>query len=133
MLTVTRGGSRILFRRVSTRLLLYFNTNKPHSFVCLFFCRIPVVLENSGSSQGVGGVRTPCALHLDPPLVTDVSATCAVVIFRVKVSRITSVDGIKLWLLTCLVNRPLPSSKNPHFQTEAKRTTFLVEMSNCNL
>ena len=32
--------------------------------------------------------------------VTDVSATCAVVIFSVKVSCTTSVDGIKLWLLT---------------------------------
>ena len=32
--------------------------------------------------------------------VTDVSITCAVVIFRVKKSCITSVDGIKLWLLT---------------------------------
>ena len=31
--------------------------------------------------------------------VTDVSTTCAVVIFRVKVSCITSVDGIVLWLL----------------------------------
>ena len=43
--------------------MLYFNTNKPHSF----FCRIPVVLENRRSSQG-GGVRTPCTLPLDPPL-----------------------------------------------------------------
>ena len=33
-----------------TRLLLYFNTNKPHSF---FFGRIPV--ENLRSSQGGGG------------------------------------------------------------------------------
>ena len=31
--------------------------------------------------------------------VTDVSTTCAVVIFTVKVSSITSVDGIILWLL----------------------------------
>ena len=31
--------------------------------------------------------------------VTDVSTTCVVVIFRVKVSCITSVDGIILWLL----------------------------------
>ena len=29
----------------------------------------------------------------------DVSTNCAVVIFRVKVSCITSVDGIILWLL----------------------------------
>ena len=32
--------------------------------------------------------------------VTGVSTTCAVVIFRVKVSCITSVDGTNLWLLT---------------------------------
>ena len=50
-----RGGSRIFFRRGCTRLLLYFNTNKPHGF----FCRIPVVLENRRSSQGGGGVRPP--------------------------------------------------------------------------
>ena len=46
----TRGGSRIFFRRGCTRLLLYFNTNKPHSF----FGRIPVVLENRRSSRGGG-------------------------------------------------------------------------------
>ena len=28
----SRGGSRIFFRRGCTRLLLFFNTNKPHSF-----------------------------------------------------------------------------------------------------
>ena len=44
----SRGGSRNFFRRGCTCLLLYFNTNKPHSF---FFCRIPVVLENRRSSQ----------------------------------------------------------------------------------
>ena len=37
------------FRRGCTRFLLYFNTNKPHTF---FFCRIPGVLENRRSSQG---------------------------------------------------------------------------------
>ena len=62
----SRGGSRIFFRRGCTCLLLYFNTNKPHSF--LFFCRIPVVLENRRSSQRGAGVRTPCTLPLDPPL-----------------------------------------------------------------
>ena len=54
---VHRGGSRIFFRRGCTRLLLYFNTNKPHSF---FFCRIPVVLENCRSSRSEGGA-TPGA------------------------------------------------------------------------
>ena len=28
-----------------------------------------------------------------------------------------------------VVNRPFPSSKNPHFQSEAKCTTFHVKMS----
>ena len=61
-----RGGSRIFFRRGCTRLLLYFNTNKPHIFS--FFCRIPVILENRRSSQG-GGVRTLYTLPLDLPLL----------------------------------------------------------------
>ena len=57
----SRGGSRIFFRRGCTRLLLYFNTNKPHSF---FFGRIPVVLENRRSSQWGGGGAHP--LHPTP-------------------------------------------------------------------
>ena len=57
-----RGGSRIFFRRGCTRLLLCFNTNKPHSF--FFFCRIPVALENCRSSQrGREGVHP---LHPPP-------------------------------------------------------------------
>ena len=28
-----------------------------------------------------------------------------------------------------VVNKPLPSSKNPHIQNQAKYTTFLVKMS----
>ena len=32
LLKAVRGGSRIFFRRGCTRLLLYFNTNKPQSF-----------------------------------------------------------------------------------------------------
>ena len=55
-----RGGSRIFFRRGCTRLLLYFNTDKPHSF----FCRILVVLENRRSSRGGGGGAHP--LHPPP-------------------------------------------------------------------
>ena len=34
VLTRVGGGSRIFFRRGCTCLLLYFNTNKPHSFFC---------------------------------------------------------------------------------------------------
>ena len=34
--------------------------------------------------------------------------------------------GVPRWNI---VNRPLPSSKNPHFQNEARCTTFLVKMS----
>ena len=49
-----QGGIHDFFRRGCTRLLLYFNTNKPHSF----FCRIPVVLEAVGHLRG-GGVAPP--------------------------------------------------------------------------
>ena len=59
---VIRGGSWILLGGGALVSCVYFNTNKPHS------CRIPVVLENRRSSAG-GGVRTPCTLPLDPPLV----------------------------------------------------------------
>ena len=62
--TITGADPGFFFRRGCTRLLLYFNTNKPHSF--FFFGRIPVVLENRRSSQGEEGVRTPCTLPLDP-------------------------------------------------------------------
>ena len=37
--------------------------------------------------------------------LTDVSTTCPLVIFRVTVNCITSVDAVKLWLLTWLVNQ----------------------------
>ena len=63
----TQGRIQDFFRRGCTRLLLYFNTNKPNSFF-FFFCRIPVVLENRSLSQEGGGVHTPCTLHLDAPL-----------------------------------------------------------------
>ena len=57
-----KGGSRIFFRRGCTRLLLYFNTNKPHFFLQNTSCiRKPQVIS--------GGVRTPCTLPLDLPLL----------------------------------------------------------------
>ena len=52
--------------------MLYFNTNKPQSFVfffVFFFCRIPVVLENRRYLKG--GVCTPCTLPLDLPLIVS--------------------------------------------------------------
>ena len=64
---IFRGGSRIFFRRGGTRLLLYFNINKNHivsfSLQNTSWIRKPQVI-----SEG-GGVRTPCTLPLDPPLI----------------------------------------------------------------
>ena len=54
-----QGRIQDFFRRGCTRLFLYFNTNKPH----IFFCRIPVVLENRRSSQEEGGCHL---LHPSP-------------------------------------------------------------------
>ena len=68
LVTCTQGRIQDFFEEGCTCLLLYFNTNKPHSF--FFFCRIPVVLENCRPSQGRGGeVCTLCTLPLDLPLV----------------------------------------------------------------
>ena len=50
--------------------LVSCSTSTPINHIVSFFCRIPVVLENRRSSQG--GVRTPCTLPLDPPLVCNV-------------------------------------------------------------
>ena len=64
-----QGRIQDFFRRGCTRLLLYFNPNKPHSF---FFCRIPVVLEHRRSSQGEGEGAHP--LHPSPwsaPVLND--------------------------------------------------------------
>ena len=64
-----RGGSRIFFRRGCSRLLLYFNTNKPFGFFFLqntscICIRKPQVISGGGR----GGARTPSALPLDPLL-----------------------------------------------------------------
>ena len=45
-----------------------------------------------------------CNVGLLLMTVTAILTTCVVIIFRVKVSCIMLVDGIKLWLLTWLVN-----------------------------
>ena len=45
------------------------STSTPINHTAFFFGRIPVVLENRRSSQGGEGVRTPCTLPLDPPLI----------------------------------------------------------------
>ena len=64
-LSKNRGGSRIF---LGVGALVSCCTSTPiNQIVFLFFCRIPVVLENRRSSRG-GGVRTPCTLPLDPPL-----------------------------------------------------------------
>ena len=60
-----QGQIQDFFRKGCTRLLLYFNTNKPDSFV--FF------LQNTSGIWKpqviLGGVRTPCTLPLDLSLV----------------------------------------------------------------
>ena len=62
-MALCRGGSRIFFRRGCSRRLHYFNANKPHFFLQNTSCiRKPQVISG-------GGVRTPCTLPLDLPLL----------------------------------------------------------------
>ena len=51
---VSRGGSRIFFRRGCIRLLLYFNTNKPHSF---FFAEYTSCIRKQQVILGGGGAH----------------------------------------------------------------------------
>ena len=53
---IIRGGSRIFFRRGCTRLLLYFNTNKPHSF---FFLRNTSCIRKPQVISGGEGCAPP--------------------------------------------------------------------------
>ena len=60
MFSLVRGGSRIFFRRGCTRLLLYFNTNKPHSF---FFSQNTSCIRKPQVISGGGGAHP---LHPPP-------------------------------------------------------------------
>ena len=59
--SVFRGRSRIFFRRGCTPLLLYFNTNKPHSF---FFLQNTSCIRKLQVISGGGGGAHP--LHPPP-------------------------------------------------------------------
>ena len=63
---ICRGGSRIFLRRGCTRLLLYFNTNKPHSF---FLQNTSCIRKPQVISEGGGGVGHP--LHPPPRSAPD--------------------------------------------------------------
>ena len=64
--TMSRGGSRIFFRRGCTRLLFYFNTNKPHSF--FFVQNTSCIRKPHVISGGEGGAHP---LHPPPRSIPD--------------------------------------------------------------
>ena len=65
---IWQGRIQDFFRRGCSRLLLYFNTNKPH----IFFLQNTSCIRKPQVISG-GGVRTPCTLPLNPPLVFELS------------------------------------------------------------
>ena len=69
MIILSSGGSRIFFRRGCTRLLLYFNTNKPHSF--FFFLQNTSCIRKPQVISGGGGAHP---LH-PPPRTAPVIIT----------------------------------------------------------
>ena len=67
-----RGGSRIFFRRGCTRLFLYFNTNKPHSFFlqntsCI---KKPQVISGGGG-EGAHPLHPSPRSAPEPPPVSE--------------------------------------------------------------
>ena len=91
ILPTCRGGSRIVFRRGCTRLLLYFNSNKPHSF---FFwqntscIRKPRVISGEGAHPLHPPPRSAPDMHnkiINTVLLVPVENSkveCSVIIFR---------------------------------------------------
>ena len=84
-----RGGSRILFRRGCTRLLLYFNTNKPHRF---FLQNTSCIRKLQVISEG-RRVRNPCTLSLDPPLRKKLITHSSTFMYCYHSRAITSTDN----------------------------------------
>ena len=64
--------------------------------------------------------------------VTDVSTSCVVAIFRVKESCITSVDGIKLWLLTLTRRAQLLCDSPDSLQDETDYLKNVFSKNNYN-
>ena len=85
-----RGGSRIFFRRGCTRLLLYFNSNKPHSF---FLAEYQLYQKTAGHLRGWGGSHP---LHPPP--------RSAPVAFRDCLSKLKSYRElcVQPWLNLCI-------------------------------
>ena len=102
---LVRGGSRIFFTTGCTRLLLYFNTNKPYIYIYIyiyiyffFFGRIPVVLENRRSSQGGGGGGG--AHHLHPPPRS--APACSKSMLLLNFPTFSFFLSLNTWFLFCL-------------------------------
>ena len=64
--------------------------------------------------------------------MTDVSTSCVVAIFRVKESCITSVDGIKLWLLTLTRRAQLLCDSPDSLQDETDYLKNVFSKNNYN-
>ena len=61
---VSRGGSRIFFRRGCTRLLLYFKT--PINHIVFFFAEYQLYKKTAGHPKGGGGGEGAHPLHPPP-------------------------------------------------------------------
>ena len=88
----------------------------------------PGVISKVGLGWVWSSERTQSWIGLLLLTVTGVSTTCAVVIFRVKVSCITSVDGIILWLFIWLINY-VAMLLVTSFWTKANRTMVIPRTS----
>ena len=68
MFTLYRGGSKIFFRRGA---LVSCSTSTPINHIVFFLQNTSCIRKPAGhlGGEGGGGLRTPCTLPLDPPLL----------------------------------------------------------------
>ena len=108
-------------------ILLYYHTTilsleaKRQLVFCLFVCFCDLGIDNKLSRVNASSSKPIMPIVWGKNVYPGQTKTHA------SLPSCKQLDLRITWMTT--LNRPLPSSKNSHFQNEAKCTTFLVKMS----
>ena len=115
---IYRGGSRIFFRRRFTRLLLYFNTNKPHSY---FLQNTSCIRKPQVTSGGGGRGFDP--LHPPPRSAPDLVKLRCIRIPALHTLRFFSTIGFRLFKVGTEFLHPFQYTLHLHKLNNSKKKT----------
>ena len=114
---IYRGGSRIFFRRRFTRLLLYFNTNKPHSYFLQNTSCIRKPQVTSGGGRGFD------PLHPPPRSAPDLVKLRCIRIPALHTLRFFSPIGFRLFKVGTEFLHPFQYTLHLHKLNNSKKKT----------